>query len=450
MSEAPSDGVMVAFILDPQQQNELAVPDGEPAEELHLTLAYLGKTGELPDDGEERLVRAVRFWAARTEPVTAITNGFGVFSTPSPVTYANVDAPDLPLARSRLIIAIQGEGLTHNQEHGYTPHITLAYSDRRDITVPVLTLLFTSVAVVYGGNTTIIPLTGPADAAAETSWQVSMNTTTTNRVTITGDFSSATGSTGTGASTPALPEPTAKAFAIEVGGRQLITGPASVLTAAEHPHLTLDDITSEHMLWMHGRFVGADEPNRNGALWSSGDLEMAQGTVTHGPLNWLHEAHHVIGTLAKSDYVNDEPGQKPHLTATAAVWRWLYPNEAYVVRQASDMEQLWYSMECVSKQVACAGPDGCGYTTSYAEYIAGAACAHVSERASVRRFINPVFLGGAVIVPPARPGWAHADARTMKTVNSLAEAAFEQAGEPDIDANTWEQLMAQVVAYAQR
>jgi hypothetical protein len=222
---------------------------------------------------------------------------------------------------------------------------------------------------------------------------------------------------------------------------------------------TVEDITSEPMLWMAGKFVGAEVPNRNGALWTSGDLEMSASTVVNGPLNWLHEGRHIIGAITQADFV---PGtgptlsgaqaaaaMQPHIAATAGIWRWIYPDEAYVVQQASDQSQLWYSMECISAEVACAGPNGCGNSTSYAQYMAGAACEHVKERASVRHFKNPVFLGGAVIVPPTRPGWAEAEASVMKKAGKLAEAAYEQAGEPDVTANCWEQMMAQIVQYAE-
>lgn len=250
-----------------------------------------------------------------------------------------------------------------------------------------------------------------------------------------------------------------KAFVVEVNGRTLISAPAATITAGLRDP-SLDDITAAHMMWMHGAFVGAEVPNRNGALWSSGDLAMATASVLNGPLNWLHEGRHIIGSLAKADFVEGSaPGDtgqaqqaatsQPHITATAGIWKWLYPDEAYVVNQASDAGHLWYSMECISKEVACAGPNGCGNTTTYANYLAGAACEHVQQRASVRQFKDPVFLGGAVIVPPTRPGWDAANASVMQQAAPLAEAAFDQAGQPDIPANDWEKLMAQIVGYAQ-
>jgi hypothetical protein len=256
----------------------------------------------------------------------------------------------------------------------------------------------------------------------------------------------------------------ARAFVTNTPDKTVISGPASTFvptqiaeSAAGMPGLT--DILNRHMMWMHGRFVGADRANRNGAYWSAGDLELAQKTVAAGPLNWLHEERHIIGTIADAAFVRpdppvgeaaaSEPIHDPHITADAAVWRWIWPDEAYVIEQASGMNKLWYSMECISEQVECSGDSGCGSTTSYGDYLAGKTCAHITERSSVRRFVNPVFLGGAVIVPPVEPGWSDANASLMSEAAALAPETYEQAGQPaDISSSEWEQLMATVLRYA--
>ncbi len=478
-------GVMVAFYPSKAQQAELAIEGGEPANEVHLTLAFLGEVGaELVPADEPRLIMTVSAWAATQEPVKAITNGHGIFTSgPQPVTFANIDAPDLPTARQSLVEALDAAGLPPMRNHGYTPHMTLAYAEIRDVKVPDMTMLFDSVVIAFAGNQTTIAL-GPQVAAVPDT-RVAAHTIGPGNYQFTADsgmsyFGGSFTSAGTAGTlfvsdrptvsdmdaTPLAPvasEETAKAFVADINGKTLITGPATTIAAMKDP--TVEDITAAHMLWMHGRFVGAETPNRNGALWSAGDLQMAKGTVTNGPLNWLHDARHVIGTLAKADYVDPRPqlagrsGQgvqlasgpaEPHITATAAIWKWLYPDEAYVIQQASDQQTLWYSMECISKEVSCVGERGCGNTTSYSDYMAGAACEHVIQRASVRRFVNPVFLGGAVIVPPTRPGWAEADASVLSSANSLAEAAFDQAGRPDVSSSDWEQLMGQLVKFAQR
>lgn len=252
----------------------------------------------------------------------------------------------------------------------------------------------------------------------------------------------------------------AKAFVMTLAGRTYITGPAGTMgeLASGIRQPSVEDIAKNPMLQISGRFVGAEEPNRNNAFWSAGDLELSAARVAKGPLNWLHESRHIIGSITSADYVDPrgqqaadaDPAvaqQQPHITATAGIWRWIYPDEAYVVQNASDQNMLWYSMECISNEVACAGANGCGNTTTYAAYLAGSGCDHIRERSTVRHFKSPTFLGGAVIVPPARPGWASADASVMKTAQVMAEAAFDQAGKPDIPASTWEQMIGQIVRF---
>lgn len=265
------------------------------------------------------------------------------------------------------------------------------------------------------------------------------------------------------AETQPIPEPSQqqKAFVTETGGRTLITGPAS----AFYRDVQRARAGNEHFLWMNGRFVGAERANRNNAFWSAGDLELGQVSVQHGPLNWLHEGRHVIGTIAKARMVTpgselSEPAseadsqlaattEQPHIEAASAIWRWIYPDEAWVIEQASDAGKLFYSMECISKEVECAGETGCGARASYGDYVQGkqTACEHLTQRSGVRRFVEPTFLGGAVIVPPIHPGWAEADAQVMRQASMLAEKAYDQAGRPDTPASEWEQLMAQVLRY---
>lgn len=48
--DAKRQGVMVALMLGSDTAEQLAVDGGEPASDLHLTLAYLGKLENLPDD----------------------------------------------------------------------------------------------------------------------------------------------------------------------------------------------------------------------------------------------------------------------------------------------------------------------------------------------------------------------------------------------------------------
>lgn len=249
---------------------------------------------------------------------------------------------------------------------------------------------------------------------------------------------------------------TGDGFVAEVSGRFVLTAPA-------HKFSGVDELPSElaqrwqeqaagnpYFMWVQGRFVEAEQANSNGAFWSTGDLEFGEMGVRHGPLNWLHQARKVIGTIADAKLIRPSTetasAERPFIAATAAVWKWIYPDEASVVELASDEGKLFYSMECVSEQVECAGDNGCGETFDYMKVMTEpkTVCSHIRERSSVRRLVNPSFLGGAVIVPPVTPGWKNANATVMRQAAALAEQTVD-ANHHGLAADEWQTLMAAVI-----
>lgn len=198
-------------------------------------------------------------------------------------------------------------------------------------------------------------------------------------------------------------------------------------------HASLDP--RRHMTRIHGAYVQADKANSNGAFWSAGDLQFGTPSVAGGPINWLHEELKVLGAIERASLQGDS------VRIDGVLWNWLYPKEVTELREYADAGTAWFSMECVSEQVECVGPEGCGRIMSYrdAQLRTGEACDHVKERASHRRFINPVFMGAAVIVPPTRPGWANAHLDLVRDAQPLAEAAH-------LEENT----AAKLLEYAQR
>jgi hypothetical protein len=197
-------------------------------------------------------------------------------------------------------------------------------------------------------------------------------------------------------------------------GRTIITAPVRETAAA-----------NAGFLYLHGRFVEADTPNRNGAMWTSEDLELAQATVAGGPLNWLHDETHIVGTLldgrfqAGREAAAGEPAIGNHIVSTAALWRFLFPQETAIVEKAAADARLYYSMECVSETVTCVS--GCGADFGYKDFLQKAACGHLNSRESAVRFNQPTFLGGALIVPPVEPGWARADVDIVRQAAALTE-----------------------------
>ncbi len=164
-ASANHDGVMVAFFLAPSQAEKFAVSGGEPPEVLHMTLAYLGDKGEVPLSVDE-LETVVRNWAATTPVITGEISGSGVFvNGETPVTHLSVDCADLPAARQSLVEALTEAGAAPRSDHGFDPHITLAYDDRR-VPVQAEDVSFDHVTLSYGEDDRDIPL-GPVTAAAE-------------------------------------------------------------------------------------------------------------------------------------------------------------------------------------------------------------------------------------------------------------------------------------------
>lgn len=170
--EAGHTGVMLAFFLPALVAQELTSQTAtagvtpEPTDDLHLTLAYLGKTADLADSKYQILAGAERY--ARWAPaVMGTISGVGRFQTDegdgTNALYASFDAPDLSAWRDNLIqtLADQG-GILPAANHGYTPHITLAYLPTGTAT-PTLAIgqvpvTFDTLTVAWGDERIDFPL----------------------------------------------------------------------------------------------------------------------------------------------------------------------------------------------------------------------------------------------------------------------------------------------------
>lgn len=148
-------GVMVALYPTKEQADELAIGAGEDACELHVTLAYLGKT---PQVDRDILVRAVDTWAKETPIMNGVISGVGKFTEgPDPVTYWSVDVPQLANWRELLVRTLKHFDLPVKEDHGFTPHMTIAYQSRRPEPPKGFKLRFGGCCVAYGDEKIEIP-----------------------------------------------------------------------------------------------------------------------------------------------------------------------------------------------------------------------------------------------------------------------------------------------------
>lgn len=174
------DGVMVGFFLSPEDAAALALDGGEvppgsevtPAEEMHLTLAYLGTLDEVRTD-ELALLRLVGDYARWSPLVRGQVSGIGRFNSQEgdnrQALYASFDCGYLPEWREELVRWLEME-TPIQRAHGFTPHITLAYVPADEAT-PLLPpaareLVFDRICVAWGGRRTYFALQGMGEQPA--------------------------------------------------------------------------------------------------------------------------------------------------------------------------------------------------------------------------------------------------------------------------------------------
>ncbi len=232
-------------------------------------------------------------------------------------------------------------------------------------------------------------------------------------------------------------------FLTEIGDRFYTTARAYVVHEPEDmPRELASDWSSqklnESFVWIAGRYVQGNKPNKNGQYWSYDDLTVGQASIKFTPMNVLHKWDQPVGTFVETKIVHREQANEeellPEIQALGVLWAVNFPNVAEAVKEAHESDSLWYSMECVSDNIQCMT---CERIFPY-RAAAHEVCEHLAKRESAKRFINPTFLGGALIFPPESPGWADADVTDVakELVNAYAARDTARFGPTE-----WEHLM---------
>lgn len=238
------------------------------------------------------------------------------------------------------------------------------------------------------------------------------------------------------------------------------------------------DKSNPFVQWIAGDFVEADNANTNTQFWTAGDLELSEYSIRYAPLNMVHKFRQPIGFYAATKVVKlqkdaaaetltlEKPVEKAgslKIQALSGLWSHIFPFEAAQVEAADDAGLLFYSMECRGTHLTCGTDEskdlvGCGQTFEYMQVDTH--CEHLLERSSVRHIVNPTFRGGAIIVPPVRPGWKNAHAGVLQEAVMQEAASYAEQNEKaynqltsdgvDISASAWEQLMAMAMQATSR
>ena len=220
-----------------------------------------------------------------------------------------------------------------------------------------------------------------------------------------------------------------------------------------------DSWISEHieansaLKWIVGRYVEADNPNQNRQMWSHADLQMAEPTIKYAPMNLLHEQRNIVGTFTATSMMypkGEEEAQQanPWIEALGAFWKAYFPEELALVEKAHAEGALFFSMECIGESVTFHTAD---YSESETFPFKGAFHESYGDwnkvEGAIRQIDSPHFLGGALILPPTRPGWDGAEitdiAKYVKEHADEAESVYNsvEAESPHLSSHQIEEVM---------
>lgn len=211
--------------------------------------------------------------------------------------------------------------------------------------------------------------------------------------------------------------------------------------------------------WILGKYIEADNANNNKQYWTFSDLKEAQPTITHAPMNLNHHSKSIVGAYVATEMLHPTDSdqasvQHPYVEALGVFWSYYFRNEFQAVERAHREGNLFYSMECVAQSITCGGDQGCGQSFDYAGMISDTYCSHVNEFQSWKILNKPHFLGGALIIPPIKPGWNGAEvqelAKTIERNAEQAESIYESLAQefPEQSPAEWELKMLTLMARA--
>lgn len=212
-----------------------------------------------------------------------------------------------------------------------------------------------------------------------------------------------------------------------------------------------------------GNYVEANQANLNGHTFPLAELAPAVDTVIDKPLNMLHREQHIVGTFVGAQLLTPEgveltaedvgvvpEGSNPYVEALSALWHRRFPEEYFDIRRAHAEGSLYYSMEAVPVEVSC---PTCGLRAAFDGLENEAYCDHMQGVTGPKILHEPVFAGGAIVIPPAKPGWQRADMKTIAKYMAdpdfaaQAESVYAQLSRelPHLGVQEWESMMGEIM-----
>lgn len=155
-------GVMVALYPPSSVAKKIAVPGGEPVQDLHITLAYCKDQAADRDDWS-KAAEVVQKVAARHQALEGHYGGHGRFiGEDEDVVWLSPDVPGINDLHQDLVKELDAAGFEVSKDHGFTPHTSAKYVSKDDETPELLSekipVKFAQIFLVVGGKKTPINL----------------------------------------------------------------------------------------------------------------------------------------------------------------------------------------------------------------------------------------------------------------------------------------------------
>jgi len=212
--------------------------------------------------------------------------------------------------------------------------------------------------------------------------------------------------------------------------------------------------------WIRGRYVAGDMFNSNGHWFPGEDIAATHAGLIGMPMNMLHKKRYIVGSYADTDLVQPELIAREDTTYTdtmfvdalAKFYRAIYPDEWRAVKAAHEAGMAWFSMEAWPSTMTCKVEGGCGETFPFKGLYHESYCDELNVPRSKKVLHKPLWLGGGLILPPARPGWNRADltmaAGLITNSPELAEDIYNSVASdlPELDPADWEWMMSALLA----
>lgn len=167
---AHHDGVMVALVPDSPEELALGHPEALPADDLHITLCYLGKMQDLSNDDMIRILdEARRVCDAHGYEFTATPDGVVVMGQNDegvPATALLVQSDEVVTLYDAMTEALD----YHSNFPSFIPHMTVGYGVPVELAQENVgkTVDFRNVLVKFGDDKHLIPLRSAITAARGT------------------------------------------------------------------------------------------------------------------------------------------------------------------------------------------------------------------------------------------------------------------------------------------